>query len=54
MEFIEAPPFTKYVYSYLNDEEYAALQWQLALHPETGVLIPGSGGLRKIRWMIKG
>lgn len=49
MEFIEAPIFTKFIHKYLNDDEYSALQWELALHPETGVLIPESRGLRKLR-----
>jgi len=47
--FKESPIFTKYVDKYLNDDEYAAFQWELLTHPELGVLIPGSGGLRKIR-----
>jgi mRNA-degrading endonuclease RelE of RelBE toxin-antitoxin system len=54
MEFIEAPIFTKLVHEYLSDDEYAALQWELAFHPETGDLIPESGGLRKLRWGAKG
>jgi mRNA-degrading endonuclease RelE of RelBE toxin-antitoxin system len=54
MEYIESPLFSKFVYSYLNDDEYAAFQWDLALHPEKGDLIPRSGGLRKIRWLGKG
>ncbi len=52
--FIEAPIFSKLVYNYLNEDEYAALQWTLAVRPETGKVIPGSGGLRKIRWSAKG
>lgn len=48
--FIEAPIFSKMVYSYLSEDEYAALQWTLILKPETGEVIPGSGGLRKMRW----
>jgi len=48
--FKESPIFTKYVDKYLSDDEYAAFQWELLTHPELGVLIPGSGGLRKIRW----
>ena len=52
--FIESPTFSKLVYDYLNDDEYAALQWTLAVNPETGKVIPGSGGLRKIRWSAKG
>ena len=52
--FIEAPIFSKLVYGYLNEDEYAALQWTLAARPETGKVISGSGGLRKIRWSAKG
>ena len=54
MDYIESPLFSKLIRSYLNDEEYAAFQWDLALHPEKGDLIPSSGGLRKIRWLGKG
>lgn len=54
IEFIEAPIFSKLVYDYLNEDEYAAFQWTLAVSPKTGDVIPGSGGLRKIRWTAKG
>jgi len=54
MEYIESPLFSKLVNSYMEDEEYAAFQWDLALHPEKGDLIPGSGGLRKVRWVGNG
>ena len=54
VEFIEAPIFTKLVHKYLSDDEYAALQWELVFHPEMGVLVPESGGLRKLRWGAKG
>jgi len=52
--FIEAPIFSKLIYDYLNEDEYAALQWTLAVRPETGKVIPGSGGLRRIRCSAKG
>ncbi len=52
--FVEAPIFSKKVYEYLNEDEYAALQWALVIRPEAGKVIPGSGGLRKIRWSAKG
>ncbi len=48
--FKETPLFTRLVYDYLTDEEYSALQQALITHPEAGNLIPGSGGVRKIRW----
>ena len=48
MLFIEAPPkFTELIQSHLNDEEYAALQWLLLERPDTGDIVPGSGGVRK-------
>jgi hypothetical protein len=52
--FIEAPTFTHLVHDYMDDDEYAALQWALALRPEAGAIIPGSGGIRKLRWAAKG
>ena len=39
---------------YLSDDEYAVLQQSLVANPETGDVIPGSGGVRKIRWGIAG
>jgi len=52
--FIEAPIFSRLIHRYLNDDEYAALQWALALRPEAGAVIPGSGGIRKLRWAAEG
>jgi mRNA-degrading endonuclease RelE of RelBE toxin-antitoxin system len=54
LTFKESPIFTKQVIHYLNDDEYAALQWALAEHPDAGDLIPRSGGLRKLRWQAEG
>ena len=34
----------------MNDDEYALLQQALARSPEWGSLVPGSGGVRKLRW----
>lgn len=50
MEFIEASAFTKYVYSYLTEDEYIGLQSFLLNNPESGKIVPGSGGVRKLRW----
>jgi len=52
--FIELPPFASVRDKYLDDEEFAALQWYLAAHPEAGDLIPRSGGCRKMRWNLAG
>ena len=48
MQFIETPIFTKAVQAILSDDEYRALQGTLMLRPEQGVLIKGSGGLRRV------
>jgi mRNA-degrading endonuclease RelE of RelBE toxin-antitoxin system len=52
--FKESPIFTRLVDQYLSQEEYAALQWALVINPEAGAIIPGSGGLRKLRWKTRG
>ena len=52
--FVEAPLFTKLVGEYLADREYAALQQALSENPELGDVIPGSGGVRKVRWGTRG
>jgi hypothetical protein len=54
MLFIEAPKFTELVQSHLNDDEYAALQWLLLEQPDAGAIVPGSGGVRKLRWGLRG
>ena len=54
MEFIEATAFTRHVYDYLSDDEYPGLQNFLLQYPESGKLVPGSGGVRKIRWAMSG
>jgi len=50
MRFIETPIFTREVRGLLKEEEYRRLQLALLLRPEQGDRIPGTGGLRKIRW----
>jgi hypothetical protein len=54
MVFIETTAFTKLVYDYLSDEEFAGLQNYLLQYPNAGDVIPGSGGVRKLRWALKG
>jgi hypothetical protein len=50
VEFIEASAFTKYLYTYLTEDEYIGLQSFLLNNPESGKIVPGSGGVRKLRW----
>ena len=52
--FIETRLFSRLVQKYLSDEEYLKLQTTLMENPEAGDVIPGSGGVRKIRWRAPG
>lgn len=46
----ETTVFTRRVTRLLDAETYRLLQLRLAADPQVGVIIPGTGGLRKIRW----
>ena len=52
MIFIETPVFTKAITSLLSDDSYKELQKTLLYRPESGAVIKGSSGLRKIRWNL--
>jgi hypothetical protein len=54
MIFIETSIFTQEIQRLLPDDDYRMLQTVLMLRPDTGRLIRGSGGLRKIRWSLPG
>ena len=53
-EFIETPFFTKALDRYLDDDEYGELRTHLIKHPNSGKVVPGSGGVRKLRWAAEG
>lgn len=48
--FVELPAFERYRQEYLSDEAYRGLQNEMLKAPETGDVITGAGGLRKIRY----
>ena len=52
MEFIENPTFTRLVVGLMEDDDYTKLQLVLATRPDSGKIIPGSGGIRKTRWAV--
>ena len=52
--FVETKLFTKLVQEYLSDDEYAGLQQSLIVNPGQGDVIPGAGGVRKLRWGVAG
>jgi len=54
MEFFETFIFTKLIQKLISDEEYHLLQLQLSVRPESGDIIKGSGGIRKLRWTGSG
>jgi mRNA-degrading endonuclease RelE of RelBE toxin-antitoxin system len=49
VEFIETPTFTRLIGKLMDEDEYAQLQLALVLRPDWGKVIPGGGGLRKLR-----
>ena len=51
---IETHLFTRLVGKYLSDDQYSLLQQALARDPDLGQVIPGSGGIRKLRWAGSG
>ena len=53
-EFIELPSFAELRDTLFSDEEFLDLQRFLINHPQTGDVIPGTGGCRKLRWAAKG
>lgn len=47
--FIESRVFTARIKDLLDDETYRSLQQELLAAPEKGDVIPGCGGVRKVR-----
>ncbi|MDP9529241.1 transcriptional regulator [Pseudomonas protegens] len=54
LTIIESPLFSKLWPDYWSEEERGEFMTFLANDPESGVVIPGSGGCRKIRWSVDG
>ncbi|MEI8123192.1 MAG: type II toxin-antitoxin system RelE/ParE family toxin [bacterium] len=54
LTFTEHPIFTRRIMELLSDEEYREFQSELAANPDAGDVIPGLGGLRKIRLALPG
>ncbi|SUT99918.1 toxin HigB-2 [Actinobacillus lignieresii] len=47
--FVELPPFNKFRYENLTDDDYREFQEYLMNNPEAGDIVQGINGLRKIR-----
>ena len=54
MIFRETRAFSRHVAGLMSDEDFRLLQVSLLLKPGQGTVIPGSGGLRKMRWALPG
>ena len=51
---VELPEYLKRIEKWLTEEERENVIRYLALNPKAGVLIRGTGGIRKIRWARNG
>ncbi len=54
MTVVETPTFLREAASILSDSERAELAGAVAANPELGNVMPGTGGVRKLRWAAKG
>jgi mRNA-degrading endonuclease RelE of RelBE toxin-antitoxin system len=52
--FIETRLFTRLADKQLSDDELSRLQHYLNENPEAGDIIRDSGGVRKLRWGVRG
>jgi hypothetical protein len=51
---VELENFTRVASQFLTEDEIAGLVTYLANHPDEGIVIPDTGGVRKIRWPAQG
>ena len=51
---VELPEFHKRALSLLKEFEKVSIINYLALHPKSGDLMQGTGGIRKLRWSAQG
>ena len=53
-EFIELAPFDAVRDELFSEDQFLEFQWHLCQRPESGDVIPETGGCRKIRWQSQG
>jgi hypothetical protein len=51
---VETKAFMSRITEMLSDDDYRLLQLELLQRPTVGSVIPGTGGLRKLRWGVPG
>lgn len=47
--FVESSEFTEWLSSFLTDDTFAEFQQLLMQNPDMGTVMPGCGGIRKVR-----
>ena len=47
---VETPLFNKLWPAYWTEDEFGTFCAFVASHPDEGVVVPGTGGVRKLRW----
>jgi hypothetical protein len=51
---IETPTFARLADDYWDEDDRAAFVAYIAGNPDAGAVVPGSGGIRKVRWSRQG
>jgi hypothetical protein len=51
---VETPLFQRLADNYWTEEERSSFVFFISTHPEAGEVVPGSGGVRKVRWSMAG
>ncbi len=54
MTVVETPLFLRKAEKILDEQERTALVIAIGEEPEAGEIIPGTGGVRKLRWALHG
>jgi len=54
LTIVETGAFARRAEKLLTEEEHGELLFYLAVHPDSGDEIPGTGGVRKVRFSAKG
>jgi len=54
MTIAELPEFSRQAKQLLTEQDLDKLIEFLAVHPQAGVIMPGTGGVRKLRWARAG
>jgi len=54
MTVVETPFFLRKAETLLDEEERSELVAFLGMNPQAGDLVPGTGGVRKMRWAAQG